>query len=108
MENILKLSPAETFMFYSKNRAMVNAYIKGHTVEHLDDENVDGTVIGLVAGILLFHIILSIIILVLLISNYKRMKPAYWWIALLLTFFVPGGFIIGLIIIFATRGKLRR
>ncbi len=107
MENILQLSPVETFMFYSKNRSMINAYIKGDTVEHLDDGNDLGLGIGLITSVLLLHLIISIIILVILISNYKRMVPLYWWIALLLTFLVPGGFIIGLIIIFATRDTRR-
>jgi hypothetical protein len=111
MNRLLQLSPIETFDLYNKNRHMINAYIRGDTIENLDDTDSDtglGAAIGLFSILLLLHVIISIVLLVLLVTNYKRMKPLYWWLALFLTFFVPGGFIIGLIIIFATRGKLRK
>jgi hypothetical protein len=100
MENITKYSLVELLNAYKENKPLIDAYIKGQSIEGKSDS--DTAILGIGLSIffiiLLINLVLFVVALVLLIKYWKFL-PDWAKVLGVLGFFFPMGAVMTIVVV---------
>lgn len=106
-------SLTELYKAYNENKVAIDAYIKNKPVENYGDDNNTVSILGMTIGFGVFLLIVFIYLvfyiwaIFALVQNWDNMPDFAKWLGLaaLVIPFIPGGPVLTLILVYATKTK---